>query len=171
MSNRNRPPARRDAHGECMHLYLTREAQCVHCGMQFKLAWTAERNWLTGPLRKNLTIGIGAIIMVAVGYSTGVSLLSTIALFVAVYFMIRAMFGTVEVFLKHRFSPGKLGMLVHRGRFSITAMKPAYAWIGILKSPMDEQVYNHFNPDDTLLVEYLKWSRLPVAIYRGSLNR
>ena len=47
MAKRPRPQARRDEHGECMHLYLTRDATCVHCGMRFGLAWTADRGWLT----------------------------------------------------------------------------------------------------------------------------
>lgn len=169
MSNRTRPPARRDAHGECMHLYLTRDAQCVHCGMQFRLAWTADRGWLMGPLRKNLTIGIGSIVMMGMSYALALDLLATLFLFSTVYFMVRSVFGTMEVFMKHRFSPGKLGDLVPRPKYNIIAMKPAIVWIGPTRYPFDEKTYRQFNRGDTLLVEYFRWSRLPVAIYRGHL--
>ena len=171
MSNRNRPPARRDAHGECMHLYLTRDAQCVHCGMQFRLAWSADRNWLTAPLRKNLTIGIASALLMGVGFALALSFVAYLFLFATVYFMVRSFFGTAEVFMKHRFSPGKLGDLVPRSKINVTSMKPAIVWIGVVRYPFDEETYRKFTPGDTLLVEYMRWSRIPVAIYRGHLDR
>lgn len=171
MSNRNRPPAKRDATGECMHLYLTRDAQCVHCGMQFRLAWTADRNWLTAPLRKNLGFGIASILVTVALYYLGIDYVSVVALFASIYFMVRAVYGTAEVFMKHKFSPGKLGELVMRPRYNIIAMKPGVAFVGLQRYPMDEQTYRQFTPGDTLLVEYMRWSRMPVAIYRGHLNR
>ena len=152
-----------------MHLYLTRDATCVHCGMKFGLAWQAERNWLTAPLRKNLGIGFAAFVVVAGAFVGGIDLLALAFMFAGVYFMIRALFGTVETFLKHRFTPGRLGMIVPRGRYNITALKPAYAFVGCVKFPVDLDLYSRFSQDETLLVEYLKWSRLPVAIYRGRL--
>ena len=171
MSSANRPRARRDERGECMHLYLTRDATCVHCGMKFGLAWTADRSWLTAPLRKNLVIGFAAFILVAGAYIGAVDLFAMAFLFVGIYFLIRALFGTTETFMKHRFVPGKLGTIVSRGRYNVTAMKPAYAFVGSVKFPMDVELYSQFREGETLLVEYLKWSRLPVAIYRGHLPR
>ena len=125
MSSANRPRARRDERGECMHLYLTRAATCVHCGMKFGLAWTADRSWLTAPLRKNLVIGFAAFILVAGAYIGAVDLFAMAFLFVGIYFLIRALFGTTETFMKHRFVPGKLGTIVSRGRYNVTAMTPA----------------------------------------------
>lgn len=171
MSSGNRPRARRDEHGECMHLYLTRDATCVHCGMKFGLAWQADRNWLTRPLRKNLVIGFAAFALVAAGYAAAVDLMAMGFLFVGIFFLIRALLGTAETFMKHRFSPGKLGDIVPRPWFAVTALKPAFAFVGRVKFPMDLQLYSQFGAGETLLVEYLKWSRLPVAIYRGHLPR
>jgi hypothetical protein len=152
-----------------MHLYLTRDATCVHCGMKFGLAWTADRNWLTAPLRKNLTIGFAAFIAVAAAYFGAIDAVAMAFLFVGIYFLIRALFGTTETFMKHRFVPGKLGMIVARGRFNVTALKPAYVFVGSVKFPIDVATYSQFKQGETLLIEYLKWSRLPVAIYRGHL--
>lgn len=171
MSTKKRPPARRDASGECMHLYLTRDAQCVHCGMQFRLAWSADRGWLMAPLRKNLTIGIGSALLMGASYSLGIDFVAMIFLFATVYFFVRSFFGTTEVFMKHRFSPGRLGEIIPRSKFNIIAMKPAVAWVGPARYPIDIQVYSQFTPGDTLLVEYMRWSRVPVAIYRGHLDR
>ena len=168
MTSANRPRARRDEHGECMHLYLA-HATCVHCGMQFDLAWQAPRNWLTAPLRKNLTLGFAAFILVAAAYAGAVDCFAMAFLFVGIYFLVRALFGTAEMFTKHRFVPGKLGAIVSRGRFNITAMKPAYVFVGTVKFPMDIDLYSKFREGDTLLIEHLKWSRLPIAIYRGHL--
>lgn len=152
-----------------MHLYLTRDATCVHCGMKFGLAWQADRAWLTRPLQKNLGIGFGSFILVAGAYVGNVGFVAMAFLFVGIYFLVRALLGTTETFLKHRFTPGRLGMIVPRGRYNITALKPAYAFVGSVKFPVDLDLYSQFSQDETLLVEYLKWSRLPVAIYRGHL--
>lgn len=152
-----------------MHLYLTRDATCVHCGMKFGLAWQADRGWLTAPLRKNLIIGFASFILVAGAYVGAIDFFAMAFLFVGIYFLIRALFGTTETFMKHRFVPGKLGMIVPRGRYNITALKPAYAFVGSVKFPMDLALYSQFSQGETLLIEYLKWSRLPVAIYRGHL--
>lgn len=154
-----------------MHLYLTRDATCVHCGMKFRLAWTADRSWLTAPLRKNLMIGFAAFVLVAGAYVGAIDLFAMAFLFVGIYFLIRALFGTTETFMKHRFVPGKLGIIISRGRFNVTALKPAIVYVGVVKFPMDIEVYSQFEPGETLLVEYLKWSHLPVAIYRGHLPR
>ena len=171
MANRNRPPAKRDEHGECMHLYLTRDAQCVHCGMQFRLAWSAERGWLMAPLRRNIVFGVVGIALMGVARAYSIDLLAMGFLFIAIYFIVRSGFGVMEVFLKHRFSPGKLGEFMPRSRLNVTMMKPGIAWVGRVRYPMDLNTYGQFTPGDTLLVEYLKWSRLPVAIYRGHLAR
>lgn len=171
MSSANRPKARRDERGECMHLYLTRDATCVHCGMKFGLAWAAERDWLTKPLRKNLALGFGSFVVVAAAYLTSVSFVAMAFLFIGMYFLVRALFGTAETFMKHRFVPGKLGTIVPRGKLNITALKPAYAYVGVVKFPVDLELYSQFQQGETLLIEYLRWSRMPVAIYRGHLSR
>ncbi len=49
-------------------------------------------------------------------------------------------------------------------------MKPAYAMVGRAKFPMDVELYSQFSMGETLLIEHLRWSRMPVAIYRGHLN-
>ena len=59
------------------------------------------------------------------------------------------------------------GELTPRRRWNVLAPKPYIAWVGRVRFPFDAEVYSHFNPGDTLLVEHLRWSRLPVAIYRG----
>jgi hypothetical protein len=104
-----------------------------------------------------------------VAMAFGIPLLAYGLLFIGIYFFVRALLGTVETFMKHGFVPGKLGALVSRGRINLSAMKPAYAMIGRVKFPMDQTVYGQFAVGDTLLVEHLRWSRLPVAIYRGHL--
>lgn len=171
MSSANRPRARRDKHGECLHLYLTRDATCVHCGMKFGSVWEADRGWITRPLQKNLIIGLVAFAFVAAGYATEVHFVAMGFLFVGIFFLIRALLGAAETFMKHRFSPGKLGAIVPRPWYAVTALKPAFALVGSVKFPLDLEVYSQFKEGDTLLIEYFKWSRLPVAIYRGHMPR
>jgi hypothetical protein len=137
--------------------------------MRFGLAWTADRGWLTSPLRRNLMLAIGGFLVAGAGSTINVSLLALGALFVGIYFMIRSLLGTLETFMKHGFVPGRLGTLIQRTKYNPTNAKPAYALVGRVKFPFDESVYRNFERGETLLVEHLKWSRLPVAIYRGHL--
>jgi hypothetical protein len=171
VSSTKRPRARRDEHGECLHLYLTKDATCVHCGMKFGRVWEAKRAWITHPLRKNLVLGFAAFALVVVGYVSEIPFVAMGFLFVGIFFLIRALLGTAETFMNHRFSPGKLGAIVPRPWYAVTALKPAFAFVGNVKFPMDMEVYSQFNEGETLLIEYFKWSRLPVAIYRGHLPR
>ena len=59
------PQKQTDESGDCRHLYLTREATCVHCGIRFRLAWQSERSHLVRPTTRNIFIGMGGAVMVA----------------------------------------------------------------------------------------------------------
>ena len=158
-----------DEHGECRHLYLTGDATCVHCGMQFKLAWSAERNWLLWPLFRNGGFGVFFTLILVATQASGFPLLPSAALVGSVLFFTRAFLGVVETMMRHGFVPGRLGPLLKRQPFNPLPPKPAVTVVGRVRFPIDRQTYEQFAPGDTLLVEHLRWSRLPVAIYRGQL--
>jgi hypothetical protein len=121
------------------------------------------------PLQRNLIAGIGLLFSMALANAFQIQLLAMFVLFGAVYFLVRAFFGIMEIFMKHRFSPGKLGAFIPVPWWNIATMKRGIVWIGRTKYPMDIKTYSQFTEGETLLVEYLRWSRLPVAIYRGYL--
>jgi hypothetical protein len=164
------PVSSNDAQGECLHLYMTREATCAHCGMHFALAWQAGQGWITSPLRKNMMLALvsgSAYLFLRFGGVDG--LMQALLLVAGVLFLTRTILGGLEPFARHGFVPGKLGTLYTRSRLNLLAPKPNVAEIGRVKFPLDKDTYYQFKEGDTLLVEHLRWSRLPVAIYKGTL--
>ncbi len=171
--NRQPPPQQTDASGECRHLYLTRDGACVHCGMQFRLAWQASRSELLGPTKRNLLIAFAGLALLVVTQLFGVVVgvpLSSVFLVVAVLFFTRALLGGFELYARHGFVPGKLGPIYRRSPYNPLPPKRYITSLGPVRFPIDLSTYRQFEQDDTLLFEHLRWSRLPVAIYKGYLE-
>ncbi len=169
--NRPIPPKQTDESGECRHLYLTRDATCVHCGVQFRLAWASERRELLRPATRNLVIALASVALLAVTQVFGVAVqgfqVSSIFLMVAVLFFTRSLLGGFELYRRHGFVPGRLGPIVRRSSFNPLPPKPYVTTLGRVRFPIDLETYLQFEPGETLLIEHLRWSRLPVAIYKG----
>ena len=171
------PPEMRDtsrippqAPGECRHLYLTGDATCVHCGMKFDLAWTAERESLVPSSNRNLLIAAGFGVLLGVSYFMGLALPAYLFLIGTVLFFTRGILGKWEMYQRHGFVPGKLGPLVKRPPVNVLLPKPYLTTVGIVRFPIDKETHDQFREGETLLVEHLRWSRLPVAIYRGRMS-
>ncbi len=163
------PPKQVDASGQCRHLYLTREATCVHCGMRFRLTWTAPQRWIVFPSARNGAITVMLVLLMAAAGTLGIGVATPFLLAGAVAFGLRAGLGGMELFMRHQFTPGVLGRLQARSPINILAPKRHLGWVGAVRFPMDPALHARFAEGDTLLVEYLRWSRLPVAVYRGEL--
>ena len=159
------------APGECRHLYLTGDATCVHCGMKFELAWSAPRNSITFPTIRNTGIALLCTALLAASQAFGLTILGYAFLVGTVLFFTRVLLGGLELFGKHGFVPGKLGPLVKRPVFNILLPKRYLTTVGFVRFPVDKDTHAQFNIGDTLLVEHLRWSRLPVAIYKGRMPR
>lgn len=169
--NKPIPPKQTDESGECRHLYLTRDATCVHCGVQFRLAWASERRALLRPTTRNLVIALASVALLALSRVFGLALgsfpLETVFLMVSVLFFTRALLGGFEIYMRHGFVPGKLGPIVRRSPYNPLPPKPYVTTLGRVRFPIDLATYQQFEPGETLLIEHLRWSRLPVAIYKG----
>ena len=118
MRRRNAQPQQQvDASGECRHLYLTRDATCVHCGLQFRLAWSSERRDLVRPTTRNLIFAVLAALLLvpAQAFPIGGSpILASVFLVLAVLFFTRTLLGGFELYARHGFVPGKLGPIARR---------------------------------------------------------
>ena len=163
-----------DASGECRHLYLTRDATCVHCGMRFRLAWQSSRQDLLRPTTRNLVIALGGTALLVASQLFGLVVggfpLSSVFLVVAVLFFTRSTLGGLELLGRHGFVPGRLGPIYRRGQYNPLPPKRYITNLGPVRFPIDLETYRHFKEGDTLLFEHLRWSRLPVAIYKGYLE-
>ncbi|MEX2598721.1 MAG: hypothetical protein WD533_03595, partial [Dehalococcoidia bacterium] len=153
--------------GECRHLYLTGEAVCVHCGMKFELAWFAEKPDLTRPVIRNAAFAVVSGLGLGATIALSLSLVMYVFLAATVLFGIRMLLGTMEFFGKHGFVPGKLGPLIKAPIYNILLPKPYITSVTWVRFPIDKAAYQQFQEGETVLIEHLRWSRLPVAIYRG----
>ena len=93
-----------------------------------------------------------------------------VAIFVsiAVFFLVRAIRSVTEKQIPRLFRVGEVGQIRPRGPFSFTATKPMTAQVAGLRFQMDGKLYGTLNEGDVVVVEFLRWSRLPTAWYRGS---
>lgn len=171
MRRRNAQPQQQlDPSGECRHLYLTGDATCVHCGMQFRLAWASDRRDLVKPTTRNViiaVIAVGLFVPAQLFPLGGSSLLANVFLVIGVFFFTRTMLGGFELYARHGFVPGKLGPIARRHPLNPLPPKPYVTALGRVRFPIDLSTYRLFEMGDTLLIEHLRWSRLPVAIYKG----
>ncbi len=163
----------RQSPDECRHLYMQRSegsgATCIHCGMQFNLAWSADRRSITFPTIRNTAIMAVSGGLLAAFALLGVTPLAYVFLMVMVLFFTRVLLGGMEMFGHHGFVPGRLGPLIKRPFWNVLIPKPYLVDVGRVRFPIDKDAYDHFKVSDTVLVEHLRWSRLPVAIYQGHL--
>ena len=82
-------------------------------------------------------------------------------------FFTRTLLGGFELYARHGFVPGRLGPIARRHPFNPLPPKPYVTALGRVRFPIDLSTYRMFEEGDTLLIEHLRWSRLPVAIYKG----
>ena len=177
--DRSPPQQQTDAAGECRHLYLTRgsdaemvAARCVHCGLLFRLAWQSDSADLIAPTKRNVLLAAAGLALFAGTTAFPVLLgginISSLFLVVAVLFFTRAALGGFELRVRHGFVPGKLGPLYRRARWNPLPPKPFVTSLGPVRFPIDIETHHRFEVGDTLLFEHLRWSRMPVAIYKGA---
>ncbi|MQF86109.1 MAG: hypothetical protein FI734_01395 [SAR202 cluster bacterium] len=160
----------------CRHLYLRRgtegiAASCIHCNMHFRLAWTSTKKEIVRPATRNLILAFAGVALLVASQLLGLQLgafpISSIFLMIAVLFFTRAVLGGFELWARHGFIPGILGPIVRRNWLNPLPPKPYITTLSSVRFPIDLRTYRLFEPGDTLLIEHLRWSRLPVAIYKG----
>jgi hypothetical protein len=153
---------------ECPHLRISSQGVCHTCGIHFRVFWRAKRSSLFTPLSRNIgAIGIlAAVGVVMVGALIENAIVTGGLVALAVFFMARLVFAALDLFMGHYFYNGTVGLLSLRSPMNILAVKEAWVEIGSIKFPMDQETYRVLNQGQRLLVEYLRWSRLPVALYK-----
>ena len=170
MRRRNVQPQQQvDASGECRHLYLTGEAKCVHCGMQFRLAWASERRDLVKPTTRNFIFAIIAVILLVPAQAFpigGSSILASVFLVIAVLFFTRTLLGGFELYARHGFVPGKLGPIAKRHPMNPLPPKPyvtALGRVSAFRSTVEEPLFRRRHAADRAS----RVVRIAVAIYKG----
>ncbi|MBM3939526.1 MAG: hypothetical protein FJ318_01260 [SAR202 cluster bacterium] len=151
----------------CDHAQITQEGRCVKCGLQFVEAWRESRYGRTAILRRNLALGIIiAALFVLAGNYYG-PLWFNIGVAVAVFFGARAMVGVNDLLTPRGFYQGRLQKLYPVWAFNIYSPHRTFMVVGKGKFPIARSVYEQFREGDLLLVEFLRWSKLPIALYKA----
>ena len=153
---------------ECDHSQITPQGRCVRCGLQFHLQWSATRWGIAVAARRNLGLGlIGvAVLLLWARLAGNNETLQALALGVMVFFLSRVFFNIMELFSPHGFFQGPLKDLHPQGPFSVLAPFRTFMVVGRAKFPVSAAVYRQFTAGETVLVEFLRWSKVPVAVYR-----
>ena len=151
----------------CHHRYISPERKCQTCGMRF------ERVWSEGPVASwqplvRVLLFAGAGLMLA-GYSVGSGggLLAAFFVALTVFFLTRAIMAFAERFIPRAFRVGRLDHIGPRRVLSLLSHKPLVAHVAGVRFQLDARAAELLRPGDLLLVEFLRWTRLPVILYRG----
>ncbi len=153
---------------QCSHREVSAQGLCHTCGAKFQLFWNDQRSALAVPIRRNLgaLIVVAALAVVMVATDVSSRFLTGALVAFAVFFLTRAIFSTMDMFFSRIFFNGTLGRMVPRQTWNPLSVKEGFAIIGGYKWPMDYATYELMEPGQRILVEHMRWSRLPVALYR-----
>lgn len=153
---------------ECDHAQITAQGRCLKCGLQFRLKWSANRWGIAAAVRRNigLALVLAALLLVA-SRSFGSSFLQAAAAGTFVFFTSRVTFNLMELFSPHAFFQGPLKDLHRHSPYNILAPFRWFMVVGRAKFPIHASVYGQFQPGDAVLVEFLRWTKVPVAIYKA----
>ena len=153
---------------QCFHTNLSPELICHGCGMRFLPIYEETPFGLWLPVLRAGLLGVGFFFFSAYASVQLNSLLfAAIFVSIAVFFLVRAIRSVTEKHIPRLLRVGKVGQIRPRGPFSFTATKPMTAPVAGLRFQMDAKLYGTLNEGDVVVVEFLRWSRLPTAWYRG----
>lgn len=153
---------------DCDHAQITAQGLCVKCGLQFRLRWSASRLGIAAAVRRNvgLLLVVSGLLLVG-SRSLGSQFLQAAAAGAFVFFGSRVTFNVVELITPHGFFQGPLKELRAYPPYNVL---PPFRWfmvVGRAKFPVHARIYSQFEQGDLLLVEFLRSTRLPVAIYKA----
>ncbi len=153
----------------CQHPNIDNTGRCHACGIQFRPIWNEERRWLVIQTARSvaalalISIGLGVL---AVSSNSGIMGAFTIA--VVVFLGARLTYSIMGLMQAHNLYYGNLGPLQPRSPLGFGKGKDAWAVVGRRRFPMDRAIYAMLEPGEGLIIESLRWTNLPVTIYRGS---
>jgi hypothetical protein len=109
-----------------------------------------------------ISIGLGVL---AVGSDSALMGAFTVA--VVVFLGARLTYSIMGLAQAHNLYFGNLGPLRPKSPLTFGKGKDANAVVGIRRFPMDRATYELFRPGEGVIIESLRWTNYPVAIYRG----
>lgn len=151
----------------CNHRYLSPERICQTCGMRFEQVWEEAAFAKWQPVVRILLFAFAGVLLAGYSVGSGGGLIA--ALFVAgtVFFFTRAIMALAERYTPRQFRVGHLDQIGQRSPISILSHKPFIAYVAGVRFQLDARAADLLNPGDVLLVEFLRWTRLPMIWYRG----
>ena len=156
---------------QCSHRYLSPEIKCRTCGIQFNKLWHAATIPIWQPVFRILCFTGAALMMTA--YAVGNEMGAIVGVFVAitVFTMTRLIMSLAERAVPRQFRVGIVEQVGNKSQFNILANKPFVGVVSRIKFQMNSEVLSAVEPGDLVLVEFLRWTRLPVVWSRGKKKR
>ena len=106
-------------------------------------------------------------------YAVGNEMGAIVGVFVAitVFTMTRLIMSLAERAVPRQFRVGILEQVGNKSQFNILANKPFVGVVSRIKFQMNSEVLSAVEPGDLVLVEFLRWTRLPGVWSRGKKKR
>ena len=106
-------------------------------------------------------------------YAVGNEMGAIVGVFVAitVFTMTRLIMSLAERAVPRQFRVGIVEQVGNKSQFNILANKPFVGVVSRIKFQMNSEVLSAVEPGDLVLVEFLRWTRLPVVWSRGKKKR
>jgi hypothetical protein len=152
---------------ECGHGYISPKRRCQVCDMAFNLVWTESPYGLWQPPLRNGLFAGGSFMLTAFTIGTGGGTLAAIFVALTVFFAVRTVMSLSERFLPLQLRVGPYGPAGPRSPLSLLSHKPFVSYVAGVRFQLDAQVIELLRESDIVLVEFRRWTRLPVAWYRG----
>ena len=152
----------------CTHRYLSPQRRCHECGMQFRVVYEEARFGLWRPAFAAVLFGMGTLLLTALAFVNDLGIFRALLVGLTVFWLVRAMMATADMFVPRQFRVGELGPIGPRGVLSIFAVKPLIAPVAGYRFQFDLRLRERLNEGDVVLVEFMRWTKLPAIWYRGT---
>ena len=153
---------------DCQHPQIDNTGRCHACGTQFRPIWNEERRYLVLAVVRN--VGALALISMGMGVLAGGSnsgILGALTVAVVVFLGARLTYSIMGLMQAHNLYYGNVGPLQRKSSFGFGKGKDSWAVVGRRRFPMDRDTYEMLRPGEGVIIESLRWTNMPVAIYRG----
>ncbi len=152
---------------ECGHGYISPEHRCQVCGMEFTVVWAESPYGLWQPAIRNALFAGGSFMLMAFAISSGGGTLAAVFVAATVFFSVRTVMSFTERFVPPQLRVGPFGPVRPRSPLSLLSHKPLVAYVARVRFQLDVRVAELLRDGDIVLVEFRRWTRLPVTWYRG----
>lgn len=157
------------AESSCSHSKLDDYNQCLRCGARFVQVWHELKAITYTPLIVSaLAAGVFLALLLGLFGPSQAHTGKLLLMIVFAYFSLRATRGLLDLLFPHATHGGKVRVINRRPIWSPFSTKDAQVRVGTKRFSLNEEAVRILNENETVLLEYLRWSRTVLAIYKSA---